>query len=184
MSRIGKKTISVPGNVKVNISGNNISVEGPKGTLSFEYRAEVEVSYDDDAKSISVSMDPALIAKRRANGAYWGTTRSLINNMVEGVTKGYERKLQVVGVGWTAAVSGSNLALKVGYANTIQMPIPAGLKVTAEKQVITVSGADKQMVGHFAASTRAKRKPEPYNGKGIKYLDEVITRKQGKAFGK
>ncbi|MGV6813576.1 MAG: 50S ribosomal protein L6 [Phycisphaerales bacterium] len=184
MSRIGKKAISVPGNVKVNIAGNKITVEGPKGTLNYDFRPEVDVNYDDDAKSISVSMDPALIAKRRSNGAYWGTTRSLINNMIEGVTKGYEKKLQVVGVGWTATVSGSNLALKVGFANTIQMPIPSGLQVTAEKQVITVSGPDKQMVGHFAASTRAKRKPEPYNGKGIKYLDEVIARKQGKAFGK
>ncbi|MFG0315448.1 MAG: 50S ribosomal protein L6, partial [Phycisphaerales bacterium] len=106
------------------------------------------------------------------------------NNMIKGVTDGYEKKLQVVGVGWTATVSGNKLALKVGYANTIEMPIPEGLTVTADKQIITVSGADKQAVGHFAASTRAKRKPEPYNGKGIKYLDEVIMRKQGKAFGK
>ncbi len=184
MSRIGKKAISVPGNVQVNLVGNTISVEGPKGTLTYEFRPEVEVCYDEDFKSISVSMDEALIAKKRSNGAYWGTTRSLINNMIEGVAKGYEKKLQVVGVGWTATVNGSNLALKVGYANTIQMPIPPGLTVTAEKQMITISGADKQMVGHFAASTRAKRKPEPYNGKGIKYLDEVIMRKQGKAFGK
>ena len=184
MSRIGKKTISVPGNVKVNLSGNSISVEGPKGTLSYDFRPEVDVSYDDSAKSISVSMDEALIAKKRSNGAYWGTTRSLINNMVEGVAKGYEKKLQVVGVGWTATVNGTNLALKVGFANTILMPIPTGLTVTAEKQMIVINGADKQMVGHFAASTRAKRKPEPYNGKGIKYLDEVIQRKQGKAFGK
>jgi large subunit ribosomal protein L6 len=184
MSRIGKKPISVPGNVKVNLSGQSISVEGPKGTLSYDFRPEVDVNYDDGDKSISVSMDEALIAKKRSNGAYWGTTRSLINNMIDGVTKGYEKKLQVVGVGWTASVNGNKLALKVGYANVIEMPIPAGLNVTAEKQIITVTGADKQAVGHFAASTRAKRKPEPYNGKGIKYLDEVIQRKQGKAFGK
>lgn len=184
MSRIGKKPISVPGNVKVNLSGQTISIEGPKGTLRYDFRPEVDVSYDDAEKSISVSMDDALIAKKRSNGAYWGTTRSLISNMIDGVTKGYERKLQVVGVGWTANVNGSKLALKVGYANIIEMPIPAGLNVTAEKQIITVSGADKQAVGHFAASTRAKRKPEPYNGKGIKYLEEVIQRKQGKAFGK
>lgn len=184
MSRIGKKIISVPGNVKVNLSGNSISVEGPKGTLAYDFRPEVGVSYDDGEKAIVVSMDEKLIAQKRSNGAYWGTTRALINNMVEGVTKGYEKKLQVVGVGWSANVSGGNLALRVGYANIIEMPIPEGLKVTAEKQIITITGADKQAVGHFAASTRAKRKPEPYNGKGIKYLDEVITRKQGKAFGK
>jgi len=184
MSRIGKKIISVPSNVKVSQAGNTISVEGPKGSLSLEHRPEVDVKWDDSAKNISVSMDEALIAKKRSNGAYWGTTRALINNMIEGVSKGYEKKLQVVGVGWTATVNGTNLALKVGYANTIEMPIPVGLTVTAEKQLITVTGADKQAVGHFAASTRAKRKPEPYNGKGIKYLEEVIARKQGKAFGK
>lgn len=184
MSRIGKKSISVPSNVKVSLSGNTISVEGPKGKLSFDYRPEVDVKWDESENSIDVSMDEKLIAQKRSNGAYWGTTRALINNMIEGVTKGYERKLQVIGVGWTATVNGSNLALKVGYANTILMPIPAGLNVTAEKQLITINGADKQAVGHFAASTRAKRKPEPYNGKGIKYLEEVIQRKQGKAFGK
>jgi large subunit ribosomal protein L6 len=184
MSRIGKKPISVPGNVKVNLSGSSISIEGPKGTLSYEFRPEVSVSYDEGDKSISVTMDEALIQAKRSNNAYWGTTRALINNMIKGVTDGYEKKLQVVGVGWTASVNGNKLALKVGYANIIEMPIPAGLNVTAEKQIITVTGADKQAVGHFAASTRAKRKPEPYNGKGIKYLDEVIMRKQGKAFGK
>ncbi len=184
MSRIGKKPILVPGNVKVNLSGSSISVEGPKGTLSHAFRPEVDVRYDEGQKAISVSMDEALIAKNRSNGAFWGTTRALINNMIEGVTKGYEKKLQVVGVGWTANVSAGKLALKVGYANVIEMPIPQGLTVTAEKQMITISGADKQAVGHFAASARAKRKPEPYNGKGIKYLDEVIMRKQGKAFGK
>lgn len=184
MSRIGKKPISVPGNVKVNLSGQSISIEGPKGTLSYDFRPEVDVSFDESDKSITVSMDEKLIAAKRSNGAYWGTTRALINNMVKGVTDGYTRKLQVVGVGWTATVNANKLALKVGYANVIEMPIPAGLDVTAEKQIITISGADKQAVGHFAASTRAKRKPEPYNGKGIKYLDEVIMRKQGKAFGK
>lgn len=184
MSRIGKKSISVPSTVKVSLSGNSISVEGPKGKLSLDYRPEVDVKWDESEKSIEVSMDDKLIAQKRSNGAYWGTTRALINNMIEGVTKGYERKLQVIGVGWTANVNGSNLALKVGFANTIMMPIPAGLNVTAEKQLITITGADKQAVGHFAASTRAKRKPEPYNGKGIKYLEEVIQRKQGKAFGK
>ena len=184
MSRIGKKPISVPGNVKVNLSESSISIEGPKGTLSYDFRPEVSVSYDEGEKSISVTMDEALIQAKRSNNAYWGTTRALINNMIKGVTDGYEKKLQVVGVGWTATVNGNKLALKVGYANIIEMPIPAGLNVTADKQIITVTGADKQAVGHFAASTRAKRKPEPYNGKGIKYLDEVIMRKQGKAFGK
>ncbi len=184
MSRIGKKSIDVPSGTKVSISGQTIAVEGPKGSLSFDFRSEVAVEHDADAKQVNVSMDPAIIAKKRSNGAYWGTTRALIANMMEGVTKGYERKLEIVGVGWTCNVQGQELVLKVGYANLIKMPIPAGLTVTTEKQQIVVTGADKQAVGHFAASTRAKRKPEPYNGKGIKYSNEIIQRKQGKAFGK
>ncbi|MBL4808716.1 MAG: 50S ribosomal protein L6 [Phycisphaerales bacterium] len=183
MSRLGKKAVQVPAGVKVNIAGQNISVEGPKGSLSFEFRPEVEVTHDEGGKVITVHVSDELVSKSRVNRAYWGTTRSLIDNMVVGVTKGYEKKLNIVGVGWTGNVSGNTLSLKVGFANIIEMPIPTGVTVTAEKQLVTVSGADKQAVGHFAASVRAKRKPEPYNGKGIKYLDEVITRKQGKAFG-
>ncbi|MFK7758723.1 MAG: 50S ribosomal protein L6 [Phycisphaerales bacterium] len=183
MSRLGKKPVQIPSNVKVNISGQSISVEGPKGSLSMDFRPEVKVTHDEDSKTVNVDVDKTLLEKDRAFRAYWGTTRSLINNMVVGVTEGYEKKLNIVGVGWTGTVNGNKLALKVGYANLIEMPIPEGLTVTAEKQLVTISGADKQAVGHFAASARAKRKPEPYNGKGIKYLDEVITRKQGKAFG-
>jgi len=183
MSRLGKKPVQIPAGVKVNIAGQTISVEGPKGSLSFDFRPEVQVTHDEGGKVVTVTVDQALIASDRANRAYWGTTRSLIDNMVVGVTKGYEIKLNIVGVGWTGTVNGNKLALKVGYANVIEMPIPEGVTVTAEKQLVTVTGADKQAVGHFAASVRAKRKPEPYNGKGIKYLDEVITRKQGKAFG-
>lgn len=183
MSRLGKKPIQVPAGAKVSIAGRTISVDGPKGSLNFEFRPEVQVSYDEGGKVVTVTVDEALLAQSRANRAYWGTTRSIIDNMMVGVTKGYEKKLQIVGVGWTGTVNGNKLALKVGYANLIEMPIPAGVSVAAEKQLVTITGADKQAVGHFAASVRAKRKPEPYNGKGIKYLDEVITRKQGKAFG-
>ncbi len=184
MSRIGRKAVEVPAKVKVSVSGRTVTIEGPKGSLSFEHRPEVSVSFDEGAKAISVSVDEALIAEDRAVRAYWGTTRAILNNMVIGVTEGYEKKLEIVGVGWTGTVSGQSLSLKVGYANKIDVPIPTGLTVTTDKQLITVQGADKQMVGHFAATVRAKRKPEPYNGKGIKYLDEVIQRKQGKAFGK
>ena len=183
MSRLGKKPITVPSGVKVNVAADKVSVEGPKGTLSIDRRPEVEVNLDDDGKTITVNVDEKLVAKDRAFKAYWGTTRALINNMIEGVTKGYEKKLEVVGVGWTCNVQGNKLALKVGYANIIEVPIPQGLNVSTEKQMITVNGPDKQAVGHFAATVRAKRKPEPYNGKGIKYREEVIQRKQGKAFG-
>lgn len=184
MSRIGRKPVSVPKNVKVSVSGRTVSVEGPRGKLSMEHRPELSVSWDESEKSISIGVDEAKAADDRQLRAYWGTTRALVNNMIEGVTKGYEKKLEIVGVGWSGALQGQNLSLKVGYANRIEMPVPPGLSVAVEKQMITITGADKQQVGHFAAAVRAKRKPEPYNGKGIKYSDEVIQRKQGKAFGK
>lgn len=183
MSRLGKKPVPVPSGVKVNINGQKVTVEGKKGTLSLDVRPEVQVSHDEDAKALNVVVDDALISKDRSNRAYWGTTRALLNNMMVGVTEGYEKKLEIVGVGWNGTLKGQNLALKVGYANIIEMPIPQGVDVQVEKQLITITGADKQAVGHFAASVRAKRKPEPYNGKGIKYADEVIQRKAGKAFG-
>ena len=174
MSRIGRKSVAVPKNVKVGVSGRTVTVEGPKGTLKFEHRPELQVSFDESAKSISVSVDETKIADDRQLRAYWGTTRALINNMVEGVTKGYEKKLEIIGVGWSGTLQGQNLSLKVGFANRIEVPIPTGLKVTVEKQLVTITGPDKQQVGHFAATVRAKRKPEPYNGKGIKYSNEVI----------
>ncbi len=184
MSRIGRKSVAVPKNVKIGVSGRTVTVEGPKGTLTMEHRPELQVSFDDSAKTVTVTADEAKIADDRQLRAYWGTTRALINNMVEGVTKGYEKKLEIIGVGWSGTLQGQNLSLKVGYANRIEVPIPAGLKVTVDKQLVTITGPDKQQVGHFAATVRSKRKPEPYNGKGIKYSDEVIQRKQGKAFGK
>jgi len=182
MSRIGKKPVEVPKGVKVSINGRRVSVEGPKGTLSLEHHADVGVAWNEDEKAIAVSIDESRASDRRAR-AHWGTTRALIANMVRGVTEGYEQKMEVVGVGWTAAASGQNLDLKIGFANTIRMAIPKGLSVSVEKQLVTIKGADKQMVGAFAADMRAKRKPEPYNGKGIKYAGEVIKKKQGKQFG-
>jgi large subunit ribosomal protein L6 len=184
MSRIGRKPVSVPKNVKVSIAGRTVTIEGPKGTLKMEHRPEVNVKWDESEKSISVGVDETRAADDRQLRAYWGTTRALISNMINGVTNGYEKKLEIVGVGWSGAVQGKNLSLKVGYANRIEVPIPTGVNVAVEKQLVTITGADKQAVGHFAAKVRSKRKPEPYNGKGIKYTDEVIQRKQGKAFGK
>lgn len=182
MSRIGKKPIEVPAKVKVSLSGNTITIEGPKGTLSFEHRPEVSVNWDEGEKSITVSIDEKDM-KNKPVRAYWGTTRALINNMITGVLEGYEKKLEVVGVGWTANVAGQKLALKVGYANVVEVNIPTGVNVQVDKQTVTINGTDKQAVGQFAAEVRAVRKPEPYNGKGIKYTDEVIKKKQGKQFG-
>ncbi|RMH13898.1 MAG: 50S ribosomal protein L6 [Planctomycetota bacterium] len=182
MSRIGKKPVDVPAGVKVSLNGRTVRVEGPKGTLEFEHRPEVSVHWDEGEKSISVSIDESKAEDRLAR-ALWGTTRAIIRNMVEGVTKGYEKKLEVVGVGWTAAVAGQNLKLNVGFADPVSVAIPSGVTVGVDKQIITVSGPDRQAVGQLAAMIRSKRPPEPYNGKGVKYVDEVIHRKQGKQFG-
>ena len=180
MSRIGKQPVAVPSGLKVAMQGRKVSVTGPQGTLSLEARPEITLSQADN--NVVVAVDPRHAVNPEAN-AYWGTTRALIRNMMEGVTKGYEKSLEVVGVGWSAAVAGKNLKLVIGYANPILVAIPEGLKVSVEKQFIKVQGADVQKVGQFAAEVRSKRKPEPYNGKGIKYTTEVIKKKQGKQFG-
>jgi large subunit ribosomal protein L6 len=182
MSRIGKQTVSVPAGVKVTIAGSRVTIGGSVGTLNLTVPPNITVKWNESEKSIAVSIDPKLAEDTQTN-ANWGTTRALVKNMIAGVTKGYEKSLEIVGVGWTAAVAGKNLKMTVGYANPIVMPIPDGVKVTVDKQIVKVAGADKQAVGHFAATMRAHRKPEPYNGKGIKFTTEVIKKKQGKQFG-
>jgi large subunit ribosomal protein L6 len=182
MSRIARKPVMIPAGVKVavNPASRTVNFEGPKGKLSMTYRPEVGVKLDGSI--VEVTMDPAIV-ELGSNRAFWGTTRALIATAVEGVLKGYEKKLEIVGVGWGAKVQGKKLVLTVGFANTLDVAIPEGVKVEVVQMMITVSGPDKQAVGEFASKCRAKRKPEPYNGKGIKYTTEVIQRKQGKAFG-
>ncbi|MBU3683115.1 MAG: 50S ribosomal protein L6 [Phycisphaerales bacterium] len=182
MSRIARKPVMIPSGVKVavNAAARTVNLEGPKGKLSLKYRPEVGVKVD--GSTLEVTMDPAIVDVG-GNRAFWGTTRALIATGIEGVLKGYEKKLEIVGVGWGARVQGKKLVLTVGFANTLDVAIPDGLKVEVNQTMVTVSGPDKQAVGEFASKCRAKRKPEPYNGKGIKYVDEVIQRKQGKAFG-
>lgn len=183
MSRIGKLPVKVPAGVSVSIDGRTVTVSKGDASLSMEHRPEIAVAWDESEKQIRVSIAEGCEGTTNVN-AFWGMTRSLLNNMVEGVTEGYQKQLQVVGVGYTAEVAGQTLSLKVGYTNTLNVPIPESLDVSADKSgLITVKGADKQEVGNFAASVRALRKPEPYNGKGIKYAGEVIRKKQGKAFG-
>ena len=182
MSRIGKKPVPVPKGVKVGIGDGSVKVEGPKGTLTMTVRPEVTVEHKADTNEVCCTI-PESSMEDRACRAYWGMTRSLIQNMMLGVTQGYEKVMEVVGVGWGAQVQGQQLRLQLGYAAPIMMDIPKGLTVSVEKQIVKISGADKQAVGHFAAAMRAKRKPEPYNGKGVKYANEVIKRKQGKQFG-
>lgn len=182
MSRIGKQPVAVPAGVKATVSGNKVTIAGPQGTLTMEHPAHVKVAWNEAEKAIVATIDEKNKDDAQVK-ADWGTARATIRNMIVGVTKGYEKSLEIVGVGWAAAVAGKNLKLTVGYANPILVAIPDGVKVTVEKAIVRVSGADKQKVGQFAAETRAKRKPEPYNGKGIKYTDEVIKKKQGKQFG-
>jgi large subunit ribosomal protein L6 len=178
MSRIGKNPVVVPAGVKIAIAGSRISVEGPKGKLEFEFRPEVDVTHDADANRITVTRK----TEERVSKALHGLTRALIQNMMVGVTQGYEKKLEIVGVGYLGAVQGSTLQVRAGYANEIQKPIPEGLQVTCPDQThVLIRGADKQMVGQFAAEVRSIRKPEPYKGKGIRYDGEVVRRKAGKA---
>ena len=182
MSRIARKPVMIPSGVKVavNAAARTVNFEGPKGKLSMTFRPEVGVKVE--GTKVEVTMDPAIV-EIGSNKAFWGTTRALIATAVDGVLKGYERKLEIIGVGWGARVQGKKLVLTVGYANTLDVAIPDGVKVEVNQTMVTVSGPDKQAVGQFASKCRALRKPEPYNGKGIKYSDEVIRRKQGKAFG-
>ena len=181
MSRIGKNPIDVPDKVKVHLTDRTITVEGPKGKLDWQYRHEVGVTYDEQAKKVVVTRENDL----RESRALHGLTRALIQNMVIGVTEGYERRLEIHGVGYLGAVQGQTLQLRVGLANELQVPIPQGLEVTCpDQQHILVRGIDKQLVGQFAAEVRALRKPEPYKGKGIRYYGEQVRRKQGKAMVK
>jgi large subunit ribosomal protein L6 len=177
MSRIGKMPVPVPGGVKVGVSGRRVSVEGPLGKLELEHRPEIQVQFDESSKNVSVERQDNEHFVR----ALHGLTRALINNMIEGVTKGYEKKLEIVGVGYVAAVQNNELQLRVGFANEIHKPIPTGLDVTCPDQThVVVKGCDKQKVGQFAAEVRAVRKPEPYKGKGIRYVGEYVKIKPGK----
>ncbi len=178
MSRIGKQPIAILDGVKVALEGRRISVEGPKGTLQWEHRPEVAVEIDEDGKTIVVKR----FREDRLSRSFHGLTRSLINNMVVGVKDGYEKRLEVVGVGYLAAVQGKTLQLRVGFANEIHKAIPEGLEVTCPDQThVVVRGCDKQQVGEFAAEVRSIRKPEPYKGKGVRYQGEQIKLKPGKA---
>ncbi len=180
MSRIGKKPIPIPSNAKVQVAGADVTVEA--GSKKLTRRVANGVNVQVDGSSVLVTIPESAMGNRQAR-ADWGTTRALISNMLVGVTKGFERTLEINGVGWQATVGGKTLDLKIGFANIIKVPIPLGLEVNVEKNFVKIKGPDKQVVGQFAAVVRSKRKPEPYNGKGIKYQEEVIRRKQGKAFG-
>jgi large subunit ribosomal protein L6 len=170
--------VVVPANVNVAVSGRTVRVEGPLGKLEMEHHPELNVSYDAGGKQVTVARK----TDERQSRALHGLTRALIKNMVEGVVKGYEKKLEIQGVGYLSSIKGDVLSLRVGFANEVNKKIPKGLQVTCPDQThIVIKGCDKQLVGQFAAEVRSLRKPEPYKGKGVRYVGEHIKLKPGKA---
>ncbi|WP_428386308.1 50S ribosomal protein L6 [Mucisphaera sp.] len=179
MSRIGKKPVAIEGGAKVSVNGREVVVESSGKRLAFTHRPEVSVRVDEENKQVVVEREN----DSRTAKSMHGLTRALIANMIEGVTKGFSKQLEIVGVGWNAQVQGRQVNLKLGYADTRVVKIPDGVEVAVDGQKIKVSGPDKMLVGQTAAAIRDHRKPEPYNGKGVRYSDEHVIRKAGKAFG-
>lgn len=175
MSRVGRMPISIPGTVTVNVADNNrVSVKGPKGTLESQMPAAMKLKLEDGQLTVERPND------LKKNKALHGLTRSLLNNMVIGVSEGYSKVLEVNGVGYRVAKQGKKLTLNLGYSHPVEMEDPEGIETAVDGNKITVSGIDKQKVGQYAAQIREKRPPEPYKGKGIKYSTEIIRRKAGK----
>jgi len=182
MSRIGKQPINVPDGVKVVVSGRTLNIDGPKGKLCSTFHQDMSIEYHQQEKKIIIKRS----SDEKKQKALHGLTRSLIANMIQGVTKGYAKNLEIVGLGYTAKVQGKDVVFSLGYTHPIQMQIPQGVKIDVTNPTnpvkLTVSGPDKQVVGQFSAVIRGKKPPEPYKGMGIKYENEVIRRKAGKAF--
>ena len=176
MSRIGKHAVVIPSGVEAKVDGNTVRIKGKLGELSQTFDSEVKVAMADNAITVT-----PVDKKSRVGRAKWGMSRTLVNNMVDGVSKGFEKKLLINGVGYRAALQGKELVLQLGYSHEVRMPLPQGISVVVDKQTdLTITGHDKQQVGQFAAEIRAMRPPEPYKGKGIKYHNETIVRKEGK----
>ena len=174
MSRIGKKPIEIPQGVEVKTEDQKIVIKGPKGELSQEVRPEIEVLIKEGKIFVSPKKET------KETKAFWGLTRALLANLIQGVTEGFEKKLEIKGVGYRASLEGENLDLKVGFSHPVEIKKPAGINFSVEKNIITVSGINKQLVGEMAAKIRRIRPPDPYKGKGIRYLGEVIRKKEGK----
>lgn len=174
MSRIGKQPIQIPDGVEIKIEGQEISVKGPKGELKRIINPEIEAVKKDKEIIVSIKQES------KKSKALWGLIRTLINNMVQGVVKEHEKKLEIQGVGYRANLEGEDLVLLVGYSHPVKIKRPEGINFTVEKNIITITGIDKELVGQIAAKIRKVRKPEPYKGKGIRYVGEVVRRKVGK----
>ena len=180
MSRIGKQIIALPAGVEVTITDNHIKVKGPKGELEYKFPASISIVSEEGQLKIKRSGDEP------ADRAFHGLVRALVNNMVAGVSAGFEKKLEIIGVGYRAQVSGRKITLSLGFSHPVELEAPEGVAVEMDKElknVIVISGIDKQAVGQFASNIRQYRLPEPYKGKGIRYLGEHVTRKAGKTAG-
>ncbi|MFA5420833.1 MAG: 50S ribosomal protein L6 [Patescibacteria group bacterium] len=178
MSRLGKLAIKIPNGTEVKIDEKSVKIKGPKGELKTSLVKEVKLKYENDEIIVSV-VDP----ENKKDKSLWGLYRALVNNMVVGVNEGYEKKLEIKGVGYKVAVSGNKVNLNLGFSHPIEFPLPDGISALAEGNSLTIAGIDKQSVGEVAAQIRKLRKPEPYKGKGIRYSDETIRRKAGKTAG-
>lgn len=175
MSRIGKKPVAIPSGVTVALDGADLSVKGPKGELAMTFVPEVTVSHENDA----ITVLPTNETKRARS--MWGMQRSMVANIIEGVTSGFSKKLEIQGVGYRAQMKGKDLNLQLGFSHDVLFPVPEGIKIeTPDQTTVIVSGTDKQLVGETAAKIREYRKPEPYKGKGIRYSGEYVFRKEGK----
>ena len=175
MSRVGSNAITIPADVTLSHEGGSVIVTGKNGELSAPLHSDVSLSIEDNVATLKPARET------RQSKALWGTMRATINNMVVGVSTGFTRNLQINGVGYRAAMQGNKLVLNLGFSHPVEMEIPAGLKVVVENNTtVVISGADKQLLGQFASEVRAKRPPEPFKGKGVKYAEEHIVRKEGK----
>ncbi len=175
MSRIGKKPIYLPEGIEITVNDNFVTVKGPKGTLESQFNKELTIEVEGNEINISRP------SETKFHKSIHGTTRALLNNMILGVTNGFGKELKMVGVGYRAQMQGTKIVIQAGYSHPVEMEVPAGLKVEVEKNTtIKVSGIDKHLVGEFSANIRAVRPPEPYLGKGIRYVDEYVRRKEGK----
>jgi large subunit ribosomal protein L6 len=178
MSRIGKVPIKLPENVKVETQGDKVIVEGPKGSLTTTLRPKMGLSIKEGEIKVVKRVED------EETSNLYGLTRTLVANMVQGVTEGFRKELEINGIGYRASVSGDTLTLSLGYSHPIEYKAPEGIKISVEKNIVIISGIDKQKVGQIAAEIRAFRKPEPYKGKGVRYIDEVVRRKSGKTGAK
>lgn len=180
MSRVGKKPVAIPAGVTVEVSGNVVSVKGPKGEMKIDHLPEVTVAVEDGQVVVNRKDDT------KQSMARHGLTRQLINNMVVGVSEGFTKKLEIIGVGYKAQPQGKKLTLNLGFSHPIDFSVPDGIEITQDEQnknILVITGYDKQMVGQVAANIRAYRPPEPYKGKGVRYVDEYVIRKAGKTAG-